>query len=247
MEPFAQHLTIRLHGDRVLAPSVPARRAGARCVLEAGRRAGLLVFRIADTHLHAVLTGSRAAVGGFVRALVTKWHHALAPGARFEPARLTPVRDQRHLASAVRYVLRQDERHGLDVDPLHDASNLPDLLGARVIGAPTARLIREHLPRFDPRVYLPELAPVGVDLALLGDAAAAAFALPDLVGNAPQVVDARRAAVCVAQGAAHVDDIASTLGIHPRSVRRFFAHPSRPEHIRAVTLQLQWRAAVLAK
>ncbi len=242
-EPFAYHVTIRLLGDRVIAPSVSARRAAARCVLHAGAARRLVAFRIADTHLHALLAARRAAVGDFIRSVTRRLHGALDLGATFEPARLRCIRDQRHLASATKYVFEQESRHGLALDPLHDTSSLPDLIGARVVCSHSGPLLRELLPRFEPLEMLPPLV-AATRWEDLHDAAAAAFGLGDLRGRTTETVCARRAAVHAARIERAPGWVANALGVDERTVRRLHHAPCPAAHVRAVGLQLRWRAAI---
>ena len=242
-EPFAYHVTIRLLGDRVIAPSVAARRDAARCLLRSGAARRLLVFRIADTHMHALLAARRPVVADFIRSVTKRLHGALRLGGSFEPARLRPIRDQRHLWSATRYVFGQETRHGLAVDPLHDSSNLPDLVGARVVCDHNGHLLRELLPRFEPRALLPSFEPA-VRWEDLHDAAAAAFGLGDLLTRDTSAVLARRAAVHAARLERSTRWLADALGVDERTIRRLRRAPCPAAHIRAVELQLRWRAAI---
>lgn len=58
-----------------------------------------------------------------------------SPGVPFERARIRPVRDPQHLYNTIRYIFRQEQHHGIVIDPLHDASSLPELLGLRSLPA----------------------------------------------------------------------------------------------------------------
>jgi hypothetical protein len=145
--------------------------------------------------------------------------------------------------SAAQYVLGQDRRHGIDIDPLHDASNLPELAGARVPWVTSARLVRELLPRLDLRELLPPRSRVAI-WEDLHDAAAAAFGLPDITRKTKLAVHAKRAAVHVARAAVGADIVAAALGIDECSVRRLHRQPAPVPHLRAVALQLEWRAAL---
>jgi hypothetical protein len=57
------------------------------------------------------------------------------------------------------------------------------------------------------------------------------------------VVAARHAAAWVARDL-RAEDVAEVLGVHPRSIRRLLSRPCPAEHLRAVILQMQWRAAI---
>ena len=243
LDPLAYHVTLRLVGDRVLAPSQTARRAAARAVLVSGSAHRMLFFRLADTHLHVILAAPIKRAAAFVRSVTRRLHGALRPGVPFEPARYRRVDDQRHLMSAGQYVLGQDRRHGIAVDPLFDASNLPELVGARTRWGSSATLVGELMPRFDARELLPARATVSC-WDDLHDAAAAAFCLPDITRRTNVAVQAKRAAVHVARAAVGADVVAAALGLDERSIRRLHAEPAPATHIAAVRLQLEWRAGL---
>ena len=131
--------------------------------------------------------------------------------------------DQRHLDHLFDYLFRQEEHHGIDLDPLFVASNLLDLLGLRVTGEYT----RDHVGTFLPRVTrprllaflgLPDLDRTPIVVADLAEAAAAAFALVELVGKAAVTVRARRAAVAAATSLVGTAEIAEQLDISPRAL-----------------------------
>ncbi len=148
--PLAYHVTMRLADDRVLAPSDLERRRAARVLLRIGRDFDLLAFRLADTHLHALVRCSAEASGRFCQRVACALLRRLALPAPFERGRRRPIADQRHLYRAFFYVLSQDTRHGLVLDPFHDASSLPDLLGLRFFDATIAARVRAFLPRVRP-------------------------------------------------------------------------------------------------
>jgi hypothetical protein len=147
MSDLAQHVILRLRDDRVIAPDVAARRRLARAVLGRGRGRGLLCFRAADTHVHILALGERGAAAELARRIEIALALGLGHCVGFSQAYIRPVESQRHLLRAFWYVLRQDEHHGVDGDAFHDASSLPDLLGARVLGTWTAEAVRAALPR----------------------------------------------------------------------------------------------------
>ena len=81
--PLAYHVTMRLADDRVLAPSDLERRRAARVLLRIGRDFDLLAFRLADTHLHALVRCSAEASGRFCQRVAC----ALLEGGRLDRAR----------------------------------------------------------------------------------------------------------------------------------------------------------------
>jgi hypothetical protein len=251
MEPIGQHLMLRLEDDRVIAPSVAARRALARCVLRCGRPFGLLAFAAPDTHLHLLALCSALLAAELCRRVAISLSKTLRPEARFRRYHAKPLINQAHTYSAFRYLLRQGEHHNVDVDPLGDASNLPDLLGMRICGSYTQRRVIEHLPRIK-RVELLSRLPVASELLErpcrkldgLADAAAAAIGAPALVGRGSDVRAARAAATQLAAPMLTVRETADLLGISKRSVIRMRQQRVPLELARAVVLQARARAAL---
>ncbi len=242
---------------RVIAPTVAARCGLARSVLTIGREYSLLAFRGSDTHVHVESACSEADAFEYARRTEVSLQHRLGLPVAFERARVKPVLDQQHLGNLLHYCFRQEEHHGIDQDPFHTASNLPDLLGMRLLGRYTRDNLRRWLPRIDDRELLShwgdlDLNGAVANIADLATAAAAAYGVPVLRGNTSAVVQARRAAVHamwtprVASGrerpATRV--IAEQLGIGPRAVRKLRNQPACERGVRAVTLQLRLRAAM---
>jgi hypothetical protein len=247
-DPLGYHITLRLEGDRNLAPTTAARRLFARTVLTVARPFVLLACRWVDTHGHLEILGTRKEAGELARRVQIALQHALRPGAPFVRAHFTPMYTLAHVKSTFRYIMGQREHHELTIDPRHDASNAPDLLGARTTGLWTALHVRNHDARLkrahvlealtmdDPEVISdPPLEP-------LADAAAAAVCLPELDSSALGVA-ARIGAVHVATDASTAD-IATLLQISTRSVRRFRAKPADAAVVRAIRQQLAMRAQI---
>jgi hypothetical protein len=186
-DPIGWHIGLRLADDRVIAGTAEERRILARIVSRHGSRAALAAWRAADTHLHAQLFCDRGGVGGFTQRVASAARIELALPVPMRMTFIKPLKDQWHAQHTHGYILTQEEHHGLRSDPFHEASNLPDLLGMRMIGGDAMAVVKRYLPR----VRLEELAALlghdvtggAVQLPLLADAAAAAFALPDLAGR----------------------------------------------------------------
>lgn len=251
-DALGHHVTMRLVVDRVLASTPAALRRSARVLLARGAARGLLSFGVADTHLHAVLACDRATAGVFAQTVEAALRIVLRLPVPFEPARIRPILDQRHLAHAARYALRQDARHGLSLDPMHDGSALPDLLAMRVIDTRIAARLAAELPRWSRAELLAvlgvELAPGPLDFAQLADAAAAALALPDLEGQDAERTAARRAALHLATAAGLRTRLAAELlAVTARSAQRLAETPSSGELRRAIELQLRLRAGLAAR
>ena len=237
---------LRLRDDRVIALDLAARRTLARTVLKAGRSCGLLAFRAADTHLHLEVACSRPEAGGLARRLEIALVRALRLAVGFSPAHIRPVIDQQHLHNTFWYVLRQEQHHGTEADPHHEASNLGDLLGLRPLGAYTAANVKSLLPR----VRAAEIeAELGIDRTapverwdLLAEAAAAAACVPALEGRSAEVVRARTAAVQLARPQLSCRALAAKLGVGYRTVVRMRAAPIDTPMLEAIAHQLRLRA-----
>jgi hypothetical protein len=244
-EPVAWHVTLRLENDGWLARR-PAELRRASRLVHAHLAGQLLAFRIVDTHAHLLLTGARAGLGRRVRNLESALMQALRT-APFERARFVPVATLRHLHNTMPYVLRQTSRHAARMDPAHDGSILPDLLGLRLLPTSVVPNVLLHVPRLDAAelrrwVDWPELDGFTPDPAHLADAAAAALALPDLRTNTPATCFARRAAVhALPLGTA---ELGRLLRLEASSVRRMRSRPVPAELVRAVERQVRLRTAL---
>ena len=231
VQALGWHVTMRLADSRVIAKEPWERRVAAFSLLELAAAFGLIAFHLVDTHLHALIVGSRERAGVFARRIEGTLHARLRLGCPFEAARFSPVGDQARLASTFAYVLDQAERHQLVNDPLREGSSLPDLVGLRVVHADgIAHCARRHLPRLRPEEfaarYLPAPCTTKLDCAQLAEAAAAVLALPHLRTRAPRAVLAKHAAVVVglAEGFS-VREIAGALGLSTRRIERLRRTP----------------------
>ncbi len=244
---FASHVTCRLANSRVIAASIPDFRNVARGVLKVGRPFELLGFRLADNHLHAVVFEGHEGAPEFGRRVELSLQPRLKPGVRFSHVYVKPIATQSHLPRAFLYGFRQEERHGTSLDPLFEASNLPDLLGMRILGRWTVPHVRARLPRIGRKeleAFLPVVpAETGLRLEVLADAAAAAVGAPSLGSRAGLVVEARRAAVHVAAKFAMRGEIARHLGMGVRGVRNLLSQEPSEDLVRAVDAQLRLRSA----
>jgi hypothetical protein len=242
-EPIGFHITLRIEGDRNIAYDTASRRAFARIVLRVARPFALLAFHWVDTHGHLEVMGSRKQAGELARRVQIALQLGLVPGARFQRAYFKPMYDIAHVRSVFAYVLGQAKHHGLDIDPLHEASNFLDLIGARTIGAWTAAHVRRFLPRVRREHVLemvgmidPEKGPPG-PVHGLPDAAAAAVGAATLEGRSAAVVAARIAAIAVAGDAA-----ADKLRLPQRTLHRLRGRRADPAIVRAIHQQLAIRS-----
>ncbi|NUO47341.1 MAG: hypothetical protein HOV80_00645 [Polyangiaceae bacterium] len=188
------------------------------------------------------MLGTREQAGDLARRVQHQLRFKLSLPSRFERARFMPIETQRHLERAVRYLLRQEEHHGIDLDPRHDGSSAPDIVGLRVLGTEIPQRMATALPRMRREEILDSmrLESVPPDFERLADLAAAACALPDLSGNQPRVVAARTAAI---QAAPELSpgEVAALLGITRRCVERARKRPRNAALVRAICLQLTLR------
>ncbi len=247
MDALAWTITLRLTEDRVLLPGSAERRTWARVVLEQAREAGLLAFHGPDTHGHLLLACPRPLAGQVVREIEAALQAHLDLPVPFERARIRPVDDVWHLQNSLHYVLGQLARHGLRQDPAQEASNLPDLLGLRPLGAWTASNVRRHLPRVDRASLLEHLGadpeappPAPPDLDTWLEAARSAACVEDLASKRPEAVRARTALVQLVE--APTATLAEALGLHRRTIRRLRATPADAALSRAIGLQAALRA-----
>lgn len=234
---------MRLATSQVLASTTARQRRAAAVIHLEGARYGLLAFRLADTHAHALLLATRAEAGRFARYTSTRLRARLALDVPFDRARFKAIEDQGHLQSTFRYILRQEERHEIALDPRHEASSAPDLLGMRLIAPGFTARVLEALPRLRiedlvPYLHLERTEP---QLDRLSDAAAATLALPSLATRSPHAVAARAAAVqaCPELSTA---ELAVLLETSRRSIVRLRHQPVPDVLIEAVRRQLTLRA-----
>ena len=244
---LAWHVTMRLRVDRVLTTSPAGFRAASRAIVKQGSRCGLLVHRVVDTHVHAVVACARREAGLFALYTESALSRVLRLPVPFEPARFTPIVELRHLYHAVRYVLRQDERHGTSIDSTHDGSTLPDLLGMRCIFAGAFERLSQALPRLDPEeldalLGVPDLPRAPLLAEHLAEGAAAALALPDLRGNDPERATLRRGAVAAAHDMLETAEIADALAITERAVMKMRNERAPLALVEAIRRQVRLRS-----
>jgi len=249
-KPLGYHVTCRLVDSRVIAPEPEMRRVLSRIVLDQGRAYGLLSHNTVDTHLHMQPTCDRKAAGELTRRVEIQAKIKLGLDVGFGQPNYEPIRDQRHLRNTFDYVLGQSPHHGLDWDPFFEASNLPDLLGLRVIGAYTANNVRRMLPRIRREnllacLQVPELEPADGPPTLLVEATLAAAGLGTLRGKNAETLEAKRALVQAAGPATPTAVLADLLELSPRGVnllrQGLRQRPADERLVMAIRLQLGLR------
>jgi hypothetical protein len=250
MAHLGYHIRTHLADGSVIARDARERRIVAQVVLDQGRDAGLHTFSLPDAHLHLGADCAACEPGELSRRIAISLKKRLDLRSRFEMYPLIMIRDQDHLEKVVRYILTQHDRHGVLVDPFRESTNLPDLLGLRVIGGDYTQLnLRRLLPRLTRDRVLrwfgfPELRPADQPLACLVEATCRAVALPDLRGSQAVTVAARRAAVAVARSRLSTESLAALLGVAPRTVQWLRKDQADPAVVRAIQLQLAAQAAL---
>jgi len=245
---------IRPRDSRSIAATARGWRTIALSVLTVGRPFPLLGFRAVDSHIHAVLACGAEDAAEFGRRVEISIQRRLRLGVGFAEVHCVPVVDQRHLSNVFWYAMDNARKHGAQVDPLFEASNLPDLLGMRLLGRWTAPELHARLPRLR-QERLWELMPVRpvaghVDHELLLESAAAAvgYPTPRLLARAPSRTqdgwgpDALTAAAhCAPQ--LGTTAIARLLRTSPSTARRARRTEPDPRLLKAVQLQLAVRSA----
>ena len=248
MSPLGCHVICQLVDGRVIAPTPPERRILSRVVLEKSAAHRLLAFNAADTHLHMELREPERVSLEIARCIESSLHYRLDLPVGFAEAYPIPILKQRHLGNCFSYIMKQQPRHGLAWDPYHEASNLPDLLGLRLIGAHTVGNVRAFLPRVNRMqllgyLGLPSLTPANGPLEQVVPAALAAVGLNDLVGRKREQAVARRAIMAVVDGHVPRTRLAEQIGVSSRTLQRNRELPVEQQLVQAIRLQLALRAA----
>jgi hypothetical protein len=247
MNPIGYHVMCRLKDRRVIAPSPEKRRLLSVTVLEKTHDYQLLTFNAPDTHLHMEMVEPRSICGEIVRQTEITVKARLRIPIGFDEPEFKPILSQAHLYQAFHYILDQEPRHGLARDPYHEASNLSDLLRLRVLGAFTARHVRELLPRIkreDLLVHLgvteTEWQPASGPVELLVPSTMAAAGLVGFKRD-EESRRARRAALEVAGPAVPRKLLAAVLGIERTTLRRLAQREMDSRLVQAIRLQIGLR------
>jgi len=246
MKAIGHHIVMQLCDGRVLAATPSTRRQLARSVLTLGRDSELLAFAQPDNHLHVVAPRDEGASNELARRIEISLSQVLALPVRFAPAHCTPILSQHHLSGAFRYVLTQNAHHGVDHDPLHESTNLCDLLDLRLTGQYTRTNVRRYLPRIRREQLLewlgaPTLEPTDLPIDQVMDAALSASGLINLRGSCPEVVATRRAIAKIVGRRIPPGDLATLLGVSSRTAFRLLRDSPDPRLEHAIRLQLGLR------
>ena len=241
MKPIGFHIRLRLLNNAVIAHNRVERLKVIRAVLE--RDPGL-------GHLHMAALGDEPRSAELARRVAIAVFKTLRLAVGFAKAYLKPIFDDDQLRDTFFYVLGQLVRHKvLHLDPLGEGTNVPDLLGARVLGRHTREKMIAHLPRVQPSALLgclklPLVPDEGFSLGQLGEAAAAAVGLPALTGKSPVVTAARRAAIEVAGGQVPCVELVRMLGSSRTPFKRTRKLAADARLVEAVRWQLRMRLAL---
>jgi hypothetical protein len=248
--PLGYHVVSRLADSRVIAPTPVERRLVSRLIFEMSRGLRLLAFNAPDTHLHIEHGEDRVVSGRLLRRIQTAIRRRLGVSIPFAPAEHRAIRHQSHLMHTFYYVLRQQVHHELCWDPYYEASNLPDLLGLRIVDNQASRAVRELLPRVKKTHLLGLLRVQSLEPAQgppdeVIPAALAAAGLSSLAGRSDPVRKTRRAVIALLENQLSLSRIAEILEVRRESLSRLRRDmDASPEMLRAITLQLRLRQSV---
>jgi hypothetical protein len=199
------HVSVLSQGARTVFPAgVDRLRAVRRLASHLGGRS--LWFCLADTHLHEVVEASADEIPFVLRDL--RFVLEGLAGDVFQVPHSKEIADQRHLENCWRYVVSNNQQHGVNRGPIDDGSGLADVVGARWLPGFEADRWQRHLPRrslgdllrqldIPPAAATPATREVvrAIGAVHLARLAAGAVGWPDLHGNSPAVAAARSAAM----------------------------------------------------
>ncbi len=252
MPPLGHHIRLKLFDNRVIAPTPVQQRLVTNIVLEQGRRNNLLCTSPAEDHLHVDALCGYKASSRLVQRVASSVKQRLAIPQSFTHYPHEPIRDKRHLYNSVPYILKQWQRHGLPPEQALDGTNLPDLLGMRLVGAYTRDNLRMWLPRIHQAQFVEWLGVTALRTAdgpveNIVEATEAAAGLVNLHGSSASVICARRALVEVVGDQLAPHELSALLRINPRTLLRLRHRPVEHALVRAIRLQLGVRAELRAR
>ncbi len=254
MEHLGYHLRFRLESDRLLHCSPDQRRGLVRAVYGTTEEWPVLAWGFTGVHGHLAALVTYAEAGELGRRIEISLQRRHGYGSPFLKIHRKPLEDQHHVFRACLYDMKQREHHGLAADPYLEATSVPDLLGARILGAPLIARAREHLPELR-RSHLLRILDID-DLREadewaspeeLAGAAKACFTLRSMEGLAVSVRQARHALVAVAGQDLPAPELADICCCGRRTISRLRSTPAPARHVRALRRQLDLRARVRAR
>ncbi len=255
MSEIGRQIVLRPKKKECIAETDEQRRIVARVVLQQGRQDGLIAFAQPDDHLHLYARCTRKAGSQLAQRIGSSLKQRLALPSGLEIAWNRPLNDGWHPPNLVRYIFKQVAHHGVVTDPYREASNLPDLLGLRLIGQYTALNLRRTVPRLQRADLLTwygvrDLRPVDGPMDSIEaietvvPATLSAAALPALQGRSAEVVMARRAAARVIGDRLDARQLGALLGVGPRGARKLREQPCDPALVQAIRFQLNLRSRI---
>jgi hypothetical protein len=240
MSTLGHEILIRTKHDEDLASSRRRRLHVARVVLRQAKQDRLLAFRLQRARIFLVVVADRGPAGQLARRIEIALARGLGLTDGFARAEPRPIDKQWLLGRTFSRVLGMGDPQA---DPLHEGSNLPDLLGLRLPGRYTAASVRRLLPRVHREELLqhlgvPELQPANGPLEYLLPAAAAALGHCPLEARSSQRSAAHRAAIEIVNGRLGTGQLAALLGVSDRTVERLRIGPVDEQLVEATRLQL---------
>lgn len=243
MPTLGRHLSLKLLDDRCIGTTPEERRLIAQVVLSQGRRDHVIALGEPDNHIHIYAGCTRAAGNRLAQRVESSLKQRLGLEVGFRPVWNKALRDGHHPRSLTRYIFTQAAHHGVPDDPLFESTNLPDLLGLRLIGRYTIGNVKRWVRRFGAAdllecLQVPRLVPRDGPLEHLPLATLAATALPHLRGKTPEVMAAKRAFVSIVGKRLAAPALGERLGVSRRTVFDLRRQPAEPALVHAIRLQL---------
>ena len=94
-----------------------------------------MAFRVADTHAHALVVGTREEAGQLALFVEAGLRKGLGIPVPFERCRIRPINDERHLANTLRYLFKQRELTAVRLLTVHNLAYLARLMADLRAGA----------------------------------------------------------------------------------------------------------------
>ena len=245
------YLVLYPSDHRIIAADPATRRQVVRTILEIARAFALLAVGMPDTHLHLAALCDRLAAGDLARRVGAALRRRLRLPLPFAAREPKPLESPDHQRRCFHYIQGQSSHHelGMRWDPFCEATNVPDLIGARLVGDYTIDNVRRtfprmHSPQYYRRLGMKPLEPWQGDpsevLAHLREATLRAACLPDLRGQAGARRAARTAALAVAGQDLSRAELTERLGISRTTVYRDGQRPPDSALAHAIRKQLAW-------
>jgi hypothetical protein len=251
------HLVLYPSDHRIIAAEPATRRVVVRTILEIARAFALLAVGMPDTHLHLAALCDRLAAGDLARRVGAALRRRLRLPLPFAAREPKPLESPDHQRRSFHYIQGQSKHHelGRRWDPFCEATNVPDLIGARLVGGYTIDNVRRtfprmHSPQYHQRLGMKPLPPWQGEppeaLAHLREATLRAACLPELAGGSEERRAARSAALAVAGPELSQAELIEMLGISRTTAYRDGQRPADAALAHAIRKQLTWSQRVMA-